>query len=703
MTRRPETPPGGPHPFLVALGLGLLLAPARADLLIESTGAETQGRLEAMDADRLTFRAASGAARTLPRTQVARVELYRDLGGPPGARVEDLDDPVLTRALARVADRQAYPDAGAVNLFLGHTVTFEADGTRRLSVRNVVRVLEERGKEEGTVHGQWLADRDTFEVGHGRTILPDGSLRRLTGKGLRVSPVYGSTPEYDRLRRHLLTLPAVDVGSVVDWETHQTRPPRPDLPPWYRFVVAVDEPVLEGRVEVRVHQDADMVVHLSATDRVARSRRVEGDYRVEVFEFAGWEPGKDEDDLPPAAEIHPTIYVAPRRAWAEVAAGLASAVAAAVAPGPRVQAALAKLVEPGQDAAARYQAIAGWVAREIRLVGVGMSQFGFAPRSAEEVLATGTGNFLDKTLALHALLRAAGVGSRLFLVRDRFLAPTPGGEVRALQLFDDAAVQVDLGAGWVFRDADSDDLGPQDLPTAFHDVDALGLDGDAAGQLVRIPAPPLEADQALQVYRCRLEPDGTLVGERRLEVRGNSAPTVRGYRNLDEARLAQRMIRLNHAFHPRAELLGFDLQHVDDFTQDVVYVRRFRVPGYALKAGEKAMAFRLPGLVDSAADVGETTRRYPRAWRDRDLQRLEIQVDLPAGWRVLHLPEGVASQGQGWRYQGAFQAADAGLAFTSEYVRETFRVAPEGYPAFKAMRDARARLARQWVVVEMVR
>ena len=194
-----------------------------------------------------------------------------------------------------------------------------------------------------------------------------------------------------------------------------------------------------------------------------------------------------------------------------------------------------------------------------------------------------------------------------------------------------------------------------------------------------------------------------LVGERRLEVGGNAATTVRGYRNLDQARLAQRMIRLNHAFHPRSELLGFDLQHVDDFSQNVVYVRRFRVPGYALRAGDKAMAFRLPGLVDSASDVGETTRIYPRAWRDRALRELDIQVELPEGWRVLHLPEGAKARGEGWRYVGEFAAREGALAFASEYARETFRVSPDAYPAFKAMRDARARVARQWVVVEMVR
>jgi transglutaminase-like putative cysteine protease len=515
--------------------------------------------------------------------------------------------------------------------------------------------------------------------------------------------VHGGVPEYDRLRRHLLTLPAVDVGSVVDWETRLTRRPRPDMPPWYRYVVSLDEPVVEGQVEVRVHRDLDMVVHLSATDRVARSRRVDGEYVVETFEYAGLEPGRAEDDRPPAAEIFPTVYVTPRQTWAEVAAPLAAAVDAAVAPGERVRKVLAQLKTGGLEPAARFEAIAAWVAREVRLVGVGMGQFSFAPRPAEEVLATGTGNYLDKTAALHALLRAADVPSRLFLVRDRYMAPLPEGEVRGLQLFDDAAVQVKLGGEWVFRDADSDDLGPADLPASFYDVHALGLDGETAGELVRLEAPPMEVDRARQVYRCFLEADGTLVGERRLQVRGNPAVTVRGYRNLDEARLAQRMIRLNHAFHPRAELLGFDLEHVDDFSRDVVYVRRFRVPRFALRAGESAMAFRLPGLVDSAADVGETTRRYPRAWQNRAQQELDIRVELPAGWRVLHLPEGFSEEGGGWSYSGGFAAAHGEVTFTSEYVRETFRVTPDAYPSFKAMRDGRARLARQWVVVEMVR
>jgi hypothetical protein len=369
-------------------------------------------------------------------------------------------------------------------------------------------------------------------------------------------------------------------------------------------------------------------------------------------------------------------------------------------PGPLAAALLRQLLpEPaGPDEA--YQRIALWVAREVRLVGVAMDSARFAPRPLEAVLSTRTGNYLDKALALFGLLRAAGLAAELHLCRDH-MGPMPEG-VRSLHLFDDALVRVQLAAGWCFRSATDQDMGPHVLPSAFHDVAALCVSGAApAESLGRVEAPPLEADKSEVRFTTRLERDGTLAGERDLLVRGNTATTVRSYRNLAGEELRQRMEQLNHGFHPRAELVDFALENLGDFTRDPVYRRRFLVPGYALQAGGRMLAFQMPGLVDSSADVGTPTRLHPLAFMDRELRDTEITVVLPEGARVLHVPEDLVVRGDGYQYQGSFQVAAGNVSYRGRAVRDTFRVSADLYPAYRSMREARARQALQWIVVEV--
>jgi len=306
--------------------LALVLAGvASGDLLIETSGTETLGTLRGLDAREVVFETEAGERRTLPRDGVARVELHRDLSGTDATRPGEVGDPLLEEVLGYVAGPEDYPSAGAVNLYLGETVRFPAGGGRERQVRNVVRVLRERGKDEGTVPARWFRDLGSYALLRGRTWVPgpggELSLRGLTDKGVRVAPLYGSRPEYDRKMQALHTLPAVEVGAVVDWAYRVERSGEdPGLPPDYAQVLHLDEPVLQGRLEVRIHEDRDLVVHLTRTEGVTRRRFRDGAERVEVFEYRGREPPKQERRKPPPAEIHPAVFVAPRQSWSEARA-----------------------------------------------------------------------------------------------------------------------------------------------------------------------------------------------------------------------------------------------------------------------------------------------------------------------------------------------------------------------------------------------
>ncbi len=690
--------------WLAALGVSLCLLPVArlgADLLILRDGTEHLGRLEALG-DEIRFRTEAGEVLDLPRGAASRIEFHRDLSGTAARTVAELADPKVDAALRLVAGPGDYPGAGAANLWLGEVVTVEADLRCRRTVRNIVRVLQERGKDEGTVPAAWFEDTERLDFEFGRSFAPDGSIRGLTDKGVRVAPVYGSTPEYHRRLRALHTLPSVDRGVVVDWQyrIEETRSD-PEVPLFYSHVFLASEPILAGEVEVRIHDAAAVDLVLTGTRGIARERTREGAYRVERFRYAGLEADPEEDATPPAHELHPTLWLAPRRTWAEVASEAAPWYRAPGTPGPRSKELLARFTEGAPGDEIRYRSIASWVGRELRLVPVSLSAFRYRPRDLEEVLATRTGNFLDKTWALFCLLGWSGFRPEFYLVRDRSSGAMPEG-IASLRLFDDAAVRLEIpGHGRVFRDADEVDLGPHDLPSAFHGAPALKVGGGEVGTgLETVDLPPLEADLLEVGWKASLDAEGNLEGVRELSVRGNTATTVRSYRNLSQADLAQRQERLNHAFHPAAELVGFEFQHLDDFSREVGYRRRFRVPGFALGAGGTLFAFPLPGLSDSSGDVGTPVRRKPLAFLDRSSERTRIEVRLPPGFKVRWMPQALSFSGDGWDYRSDFQAVEGTIRFTGSFERRTWRIPPEGYPAWKRMRDARAREARQMIVIE---
>lgn len=687
-----------------ALALALLGAwPLAADLLIETSGQERLGTLSAIEGGKVYFSAEAGGVTSLPLAGVARLELHRDLSGTRVRNLGGLDDPILKESLEYVAGPDEYPGAGAVNLYLGHRVVFEPDWSARTRVRNVVRVLKERGKAEGTVRGGWLRDLEEWALEFGRTFLPDGRIEGLTDKGVRIAPQFGGMPEYDRKMRQVSTLPAVDVGRVVDWQSARLRKGGdPFQPPFYSQVLSLTEPVINGEVVLRIPKDLDAEVVLTKTQGVLRHSRLQGNHRVETFRFAGFEPPPSEDSVPPAEELFPTIFCAPRSSWTTISQAMLEPVAEAAKAGPRAQALLAELVPPGTDLAKVYEILALWVAREVRLAPVLMDDFSYRPRALEDVLATRRGNYLDKTLALFGLLKAAGVGTELYLVRDRYAGAFPP-RVTSLRLFDDAVLKVNVpGQGWVWRDPDDDDLGPGSLTPSLHGVQALRVSGDTpSSALETIPEPPLDADRVEIELDSTLDPEGRLAGAWRMRPFGASESLLRPYRRLAKDQLDKRMEEMAHSFHPSAELAGYTIENAEDFTRPISLERRLAVPGYALRAGGKLLAFRMPGLKDNAADVGLPVRRFPMAFQARELQTRDLEVRLPKGAKLLHLPGKLEIEGKGYRFKGSFSREGDLVRYASRYERSAWRIAPEDYPAYKRMRDERARQALEWVVLEL--
>ena len=128
---------------ILALAALLGASAIHADLLIRTDGKEELGKLLEIGAAGLRIRREGGEEVTLPATEFARVEFHRDLSGTTARSLADLADPLVDEVLGYVAGPEDYPSAGAVNLYLGHKVTFEADGSVRTTVRNIVRVLRE--------------------------------------------------------------------------------------------------------------------------------------------------------------------------------------------------------------------------------------------------------------------------------------------------------------------------------------------------------------------------------------------------------------------------------------------------------------------------------------------------------------------------------------------------------------------------------
>ncbi len=284
----------------------------------------------------------------------------------------------------------------------------------------------------------------------------------------------GTAPRYPAERRLVLSLPAVQVGSVIETHVVMRRHGLPFVSE--RFILGGFDPVRAARLELRAPAGSlpRLVTRLPGAG-VEASVRDGQDVRVWTL---GPQAGrKAEPGLPPAWEWAPTVMLSTGD-WAAYAGQVFEALEAAAA-APGVEAWARRLAPAGSDTA-RALAIRDAAWRAVREAGPGLEALPLtAVTAADRVLAEGYGNTADRAVLLAAALRAVGLEAEWVLVSS--WAPRVEEAAAALlacpqrDVFDRVAVRVRTGDGWLWI-ADTDQYAPLGA-TPYAGRACLGRDG----------------------------------------------------------------------------------------------------------------------------------------------------------------------------------------------------------------------------------
>ena len=338
--------------------------------------------------------------------------------------------------------------------------------------------------------------------------------------------------------------------------------------------------------------------------------------------------------------------------------------------------------------------------------------FGFRPRKASEVLATGYGDCKDKANLLCALLRDIGVRAfpvTVLAANDRPVNPA----WPAPDQFDHAIVALEAPAGLDLPVIASNKQGgrllyfdptDEDTPLGGLPWELQGNLGQlvAAGayELVELPRLP-DATQWRVEHRTRLTlaADGSVTGQGRVTQSGESGALMRRhYRPLSEKELSDDVVgRLSETMR------GVSLRRVT--RQD-----RFRDGQYGLEFELTAQSFAQPlrdtlALVrldvfsrDSVPVFSEKTRRTPVRLRPVDLTD-EVELELPAHSLVDELPPPSQLTSKFGTHERSFEVRDQTVIFRRRLVLRNCGVPANEYPALRQFLVDAAKADRAAVVL----
>jgi tetratricopeptide (TPR) repeat protein len=587
-----------------------------------------------------------------------------------------------------VAEADSYQE-DAVTLVDNTLVRVQPSGQSTRYEQLAVKVYTQRGVDAFRTFQVATYSPGTQEVRviRARITRPDGSVVDTFGDADRSVNEPWAGMFYD-VRARLLTFPTLAPGDVLEVQ-FQTDDVAADnlLSDYFGDLVAVESGTPKLRWQYTVEMPPGRPLYwnektLAPGVQVTHAPAPDG-RTVHRFSLAHVPRLTSEPSMPGWSEVASTLSVSTYRTWEDVGRYYWRLIRDQLRPEASIRAAAEEALQgvDRTDQRAVVRALYGYVVSRTRYVALEFGIHGYQPYPVDRVLARRFGDCKDKASLLHALLEAAGVDSRIVLLRMRSLGAVPS-EPASLAVFNHAILYVP-SLDW-YLDGTAEFHGATELPGADRQASILVVEPNGQSRFTTTPAAAADGNVTDVRLELALRPAGTADVKAETRIRGTEAPVYRRSYQTPATRRTT-LERVWSQSFPGLSVGEVSADGLSQLDRDVTLDFQMHVPRYAEVSAAGLRFLPVPGNHNYLQGLA------PLSERSRDLMldgptvsRFHFLYQLPHGYVVDELPQPLATSTPFGHAQFGCRAEGTELECTGEVAVTTARVSAKDYPAFRA-------------------
>jgi tetratricopeptide (TPR) repeat protein len=551
----------------------------------------------------------------------------------------------------------------------------------------VVKVNTQRGVEAWrALPITWSPDRQEVRVLKARVTKPDGSVVDAFGEEERNINEPWTGMYYDA-RARVLSFPALAPGDVleVQWRLEDTSTENL-LSNYWGDVDAVQGvyPKRRYRYVVDMPKTRPLSWNRESLPRwLTVAQATQGERTVYRFEGADVPKLIPEPNMPGWAEVASPLHLSTYQNWEQVGRYYWGLVREQLVPNDELRRAVDAALKgvDRKDTAKVVAALYGYVVTNTRYVALEFGIHGYKPYRVDRVLARKFGDCKDKASLIHAMLKVAGVDSRLVLLRMRHLGAL-SSEVASLAAFNHAIVYVP--ALDLFLDGTADFHGSRELPSADRGANVLIVEPDGPSRFLTTPEAAPEDNATSLALDVTLKPDGSAAAKGTVTAKGQGAPELRRAYQTPGTRVATFEQQWAQSY-PGLAASDVTVSDVTNLEAPVSVRFTATMPRYA-EVGPGLLRFFPFGagraFTQALAPLSERQHdvHFPGVW----VNELEVRYQLPAGWTVPELPPAAVEESPFGTLRITVERREGAVVATGRLVMARARVSAKEYPAFRA-------------------
>ncbi|MFH0912822.1 MAG: DUF3857 domain-containing protein [Candidatus Omnitrophota bacterium] len=622
---------------------------------------------------------------------------------PQAGHVKDID-PGAYEILENAPQEEKYPQAGALILFCDEKIEVTAQNTQIISLRYVVKILNERGKEDfSESHIEYDSTYDNIELEYARTIKPDGTMVEVGSRHIRDVSKYLNFPLYSNARVYIISFPEITEGASIEYKVKIRRNQLVNKKDFITaYPIQAQEPIIAANFSITIPKEKALYLKILneqyndfGADLEPKTQEEDGRL-IYSWQFKNIPQIIPEANMPAGAQINPAILVSTFSSWQEVYNWWWQLAQDKIQTDPAIKNKVHELIINQDSEEKKVRAIYNFCAQKIRYVAVEYGQAGYEPHLAGDIFKNKYGDCKDQAILLVTMLKEAGLSSWPVLI------PTKENynlnEDLPAIFFNHCIVATALKDGIVFLDPTAETCSFGDLPEDDQARRVLIIKEDGY-QIRDTPLYPAEHNLKKQYARIKINSDETIIAEKSISTYGAYDQLQRYWMIYTPPELVKEALKEKiQDISIGATLDSYEIKNLEDLNTPVVLNYAFRGTEYLTDAGKTQIMPQLAKL--DATLAAKDKRKYPIDFSVLNTEETVSEIEIPAGLIIKYMPVSISEDSPWLKFIVEYKQKDNKIYFRQKAEIKRCIISEEDYSVFKIFFESLTKKIKQRIVLE---
>lgn len=597
-------------------------------------------------------------------------------------------------SLAETPTAADYPNLPAVILLdEGSLEVFDNLGYSTMTHRTVIKILTRSGFRFANITIPYASETEVTSI-QARTIDPSGKITALDPKNIFDVNLYPEFMIYSDVRAKIFTLPAVEVGCVIEYTFTKRFSSRNY---WNAWAFQQEIPTRHSRFSLKIPAEWEYRVQNYFIDIAPRKENpTSSNTQHYVWEARNIPEYLIEPAMPPLSRIQQRIEFSPAfvKSWTDIGKWYWQLANERMEPDATLKNFTETLLAGAATEQEKLERIFNFVREKIRYVSVSIGIGSYQPHFAGEIFKNRYGDCKDMTTLIVALARAAGISVAPVLISTWY-----NGEVDTLLVsqaqFNHAIAVAHLAdKSSIWLDATDKHTPFGDLPWYDQNQLALVVQADTA-VFARTPVQPATANQIRRDWDLSLSSAGHLSGLVKMQFTGAPAATQRRalellHPKINEQLLATELVEVC----PGAQLDSLKILHLAESQLPLQIQLYFKAPHFtSVTEGGMVVPAAFFGQTDYSTIFPGASRNHPIEIRFPERRLDFISLKLAPELEMVTKPRNQFVQTDFGEYELHYSTGTT-LEIFRRFQTKSREIFPPDYPGWKAFLDQVSRSDR---------